>query len=337
MPNPRPIADQYRAALSTGGIVMRDDRALISVTGNDRAVWLHNLVTNTVKTLQPGDGNYAFAANIKGRVVFDANMLVLDDRIWLDLDRRWMPAAMEHLDRYVITEDVKLDDITSQSRRIAVLGPAAVTMVHQLGLGNLVPMPQLQNIAARIADTDARLIRNDFTGLPTAEFIAIGPQSDAVIIAIQSLAVEHELFAISPDTLNVLRIEAGIPASLDDIDEEVVPPETMQIERGISYHKGCYLGQEVIERMRSHNILARRLVGAKIDGDTVPSRNTTIKVAEQDVGRITSGCWSEALGCVLCLGYVKSAHAKPGVTITVDVADAPTNGEVVALPVRASR
>src|SRR5262245_33220267 len=96
------IENQYRIATQAAGLLPRTDRGLLDVTGNDRVAWLNNLVTNVVKTLRPGDGNYAFAPNMKGRTVFDLNLLVLEDRIWLDGDRRWLDSARKHLAKYTV-------------------------------------------------------------------------------------------------------------------------------------------------------------------------------------------------------------------------------------------
>jgi folate-binding protein YgfZ len=333
MPNNPNVVDQYRLAAPLGGCVHRTDRALIEVTGADRAAWLNNLVTNIVKPLQPGEGNYAFATNVKGRVVFDMNMLVLAERIWLDVDARWLPAARAHLEKYVITEDVKLADISAAIGRVAVIGARAPEVVGQLGLGSLIPMAPLQHVGCEIAGAPGRMVRNDFMGLPTAEFILMGDGNRVAIETIGRIAGERGMVRLDPATVEVLRIEAGIPRSVDDIDEDVVPPETDQTEKGISYHKGCYLGQEVIERMRSHGILARRLVGVRIEGNALPPRDAAVRVAQETVGRVTSSCWSEALQSILALGYVKTAHAKPGTAVVVDCSQGNQAGNVVSLPV----
>src|SRR5262249_33657502 len=117
------------------------------VTGRDRAKWLHNLVTNAVTTLKPGDGNYAFAPSVKGRTVFDLNILVLEDFLLLDIDRRWIETARKHLEKYTITEDVLLKDQSEDFARLGVLGPATHEVIARMGFGNIVPMPQLQHVA----------------------------------------------------------------------------------------------------------------------------------------------------------------------------------------------
>lgn len=315
------------------GVVLcvRADRGLIDITGKDRAAWLHNLVTNEVKKLQSGDGNYAFAVNIKGRCVFDCNMLVDADRILLDVDSRWVDAAIKHLTKYTITEDVNLKNVSAVFGRIAILGPGSTTVVARLWGANLTPMAQLQHVPVKVAEADARLFRHDFAGVPTAELIVPIEAVDRLTAAIDA---SGPLPRIGDDAVRMLRIEAGIPASVDDIDEDVVPPETLQIERGISYHKGCYLGQEVIERMRSHGVLPRKLVGIRIAGDVMPERNSAVNVDGATVGRMTSWAYSPALSATLTLGYMKAAHAQAGKVVEVKSATQACPGEVVALPIR---
>jgi tRNA-modifying protein YgfZ len=324
--------DEYAAALSGTVLHIRGDRGLIEITGKDRAAWLHNLVTNEVKKLQPGEGNYAFAVNIKGRCIFDCNILVDSERMLLDVDNRWIDTAIKHLTKYTITEDVTLKNISAAFGRVAIMGPGATAVVGRLCGANLTPMAQLQHVAAKIAEADVRLIRHDIAGLPTAELIVPVEAMNGVTAAIDANA---PLPRIGDETVRTIRIEAGIPASLDDIDEDVVPPETMQIERGISYHKGCYLGQEVIERMRSHGVLPRKLIGIRFESDAHPPRNATVSVDGAAIGRVTSSTYSPAISATLALGYVKSAHAQPGKAITATAGGESWTGQIVSLPVRA--
>lgn len=339
MPNAPAVIAQYRAALRDGGYCDRDDRGLIEVCGADRAVWLNNLVTNVVKTLSPGEGNYTFAANIRGGVVFDASILVLEDRLWLDVDRRDVAAALSHLRRHLITEDVQLTDLSSRTRRFAAIGPAATAVAERLKLPDPALMAPLEHVGLDIAGAQARWVRHDFVGRLGAELIvsvreesppaALADAHDAILARIGEL----DLCNLESATINILRIEAGLPASVDDIDQDVLPPETGQIERGISYHKGCYLGQEIIERMRSHGVLARRLVGLRASGDGALTSRLAVYAGSSEVGGTRSGCWSEHLGAALSLAYVKSAFAAPGTVLIVSTPDGEHSAEVVVLPV----
>lgn len=334
MQNTSHNSSQYHAAIAGAGVFVNGNRATIEVTGADRANWLSNLVTNVVKTLKPGEGNYAFATNVKGRTVFDLNILVLEDRLWLDIAAAWRDRAMAHLNKYIITEDVALADKTSVLSRVAVMGPRAVEIVQAIGFGNLGPMANLQHLSGRIGGADVVMVRNDFAGLTTAEFIVPIDSVASAQAAIAGAVSGFECGQLTHAAVEVLRIEAGIPLSGSDIDEEVVPPETGQIERGISYHKGCYLGQEVIERMRSHGILARKLVGLKLDGESLVTPGSVVRRDGKEIGRITSACWSEAVGGPLALGYLKTLHIQPETSVSVDDAGSERTGVVVALPVR---
>ena len=249
MANARKTVDQYQACLAGGAAYHRSDRGLLELQGADRATWLNNLVTNVITTLKPGEANYAFALNVQGRCLFDLNMLVLEeDRIWLDIDQRLIEKARTHLERYIITEDVTLTNLTEHSQRIALIGPRAHEAFDQLGFGNLIPMAWLQHVAGNIGNADVRAMRHDFAGLIGVEFITTGEDAAGAIAKIESTAFQLGFATVERPAIEVLRIEGGIPASVEDIDENVVPPETGQIERGISYHKGCYLGQEEIGR-----------------------------------------------------------------------------------------
>lgn len=332
MANNPEIQSQVRAARERGGLLMRADRAVIEITGRDRAAWLHNLVTNTVKTLSPGEGNYTFATNVKGRCVFDAGILALEDRIWLDLDRRWLDAAHKHLGRYIITEDVTLTR-REDAVRFAAIGPAAAPFAARLGCGNLSTMAQWQHAAATVCGAAGRVVRNDFPGLPAADVYLMGATENEAAGAARALATELGIVEITREAAAILRIEACIPESIEDIDDTVVPPETGRIEQGISYHKGCYLGQEVIERMRAHNVLARKLVGVAVEADSPPPRGAVIAREGTEIGSVTSACWSETLAAPLALGYVKSAYASPGTAIIVRSAAGEAKAQVISLPV----
>lgn len=312
------LQKHYSDLTDRAGLWERHDRALLELRGADRSAWLNNLITNLVKTLSAGDGNYAFAVNLKGRTVFDLNCLVLDshDRadgaLLLDIDLGWRDAAMRHLNKYIITEQVEIRERTSEFSRLAVAGPRTAEVAGLLGCGNFAAMPALQHVLIGEASEAARLIRHDFSGPPGMELICpatIGAQWDsragAAVTAVGGSRV-------TADSIDLVRIECGLPWSRRDIDEDVVPPETLQIERGISYHKGCYLGQEVIERMRSHGVVARRLVGLRFGGSTMPATPAVLRRDGAEVGRVTSVCRSIRLGAMVGLGYVKSAHATVG-------------------------
>lgn len=312
------IAEIHQKTHSAGGFLPVPGRRLAAASGRDRLDWLHNLVTNAVRSLTPGDGNYAFAINVQGRTLFDLNLLVLDESVWLDIDARWFDDALAHLNKYIVVEDVTLAEITDDWRRFWVLGPKTAGVVAALGgPANFDAMPAMQHAAGEHQGAAIRVVRNDLGPIPRAEIYVDASAAAAFESALEMAAAAEGLVAIEPELLNVIRIEAGVPNSVDDIDHAVIPPETLQVERGISYVKGCYLGQEVLERMRSRGSMARKLVGLKVDASDLPPHNAPVFAGEKEIGRVTSSCHSSALGGTLALGYVKTLLADDGQELVI--------------------
>lgn len=312
-------AAEYRAARTSAGLFDRSDRGVVIVTGADRQAWLHNLLTNAIKPLTPNTGCYAFAIDVRGRTLFDCNVLNLADAIWLDIATVWLAPAMAHLERFHISEDVALRDAASEFARFGVAGPRATEIAGVLGLAHLNDMPQLASV--ELGNEIGRCARHDFCGLPGFEIFV--PRSEAKAAwdrcrAAGAVACGHEV-------LDALRIEAGIPWSLRDLDEKVIPPETGQTERAISYKKGCYLGQEVIERMRSLGSPAKRLV--RVETSSPIGVPTPLRQGGKEVGRITSLIAHPEGGRFIGLGYLSARITDVS---GIQAGDPPCDVEVVA-------
>jgi folate-binding protein YgfZ len=332
------LVERHGRVWTTGGLFAAPHRGLVEVTGVDRAEWLHNLVTNVVRNLRPGEGNYAFATTAQGRTMFDLNVLMLDERLWLDIDSRWLESALAHLNKYVVTENVFLADISQEWGRMDVVGPATPRLMELLGFGSTFgALADLQHVEGKFENHPLRVVRDHLGSFCRADIF----MPRAIEIALSARlgeAAEALGFVRGDDTLfEMVRIESGVPASVEDIDDQVIPPETLQIERGICYVKGCYLGQEVLERMRSRGSMARCLVGLGVSGDTLPPRNAPVVAGEQTVGRVTSACHSVALGGILALGYVKPMLMSSEAEATVAIDDSRrVPVEVVDLPLKPS-
>jgi aminomethyltransferase len=328
-------AAEYDAAIRGAGLHHRAYRGLIEVVGDDRVDWLNNLVTNVVKTLGPGEGNYAFAVNAKGRVVFDCEMLIHPDRIWLDVERSCVPRALEHLNHYLITEDVRLADRSDDVTQLALLGPKAAGVLDSLEASNATAMAQLQHATLRFNGQPRVFARLDLHGAFGAVLFVESADDGACWQRVLAIGEEQGLRPVGLEAVNAARIEAGIPWPGDDITDETIPPETLQAERGISYQKGCYLGQEVIERMRSRGSLARCLIGVIVEGDTAPPLPAKVVAGDAEIGRLTSVCVSPHVGRPIALGYVKAASTTPNTPVTIRCEAGELPGKLSALPFRA--
>jgi len=295
------LGDEYRAVRDGAGLFDRSDRGLLVLTGTDGKSWLGNLVTNVVGTLDDYAGNYAFALDVKGRIQFDLNILCVPDALWLDIDRVAIPAAIAHLDRYLIAEDAQIHERSAAYARLGCSGTRAADVAAQLGVTNFAALPALASVA--LGDAPALLVRHDFTGLPGFELIVDSQAATAWWDRVAEAGARPAGFL----TLDVLRIEAGIPWLGNDIDDRVLPPETGQIERAISHQKGCYLGQEVVERMRSHCVLARRLVRLRAEPGPPLALPADLTKDGSTVGRITSLMAHPIAPIRVGLGYLKTS------------------------------
>jgi folate-binding protein YgfZ len=294
----------------TGAALLdRTHRGLVRATGKDRASWLHNLITNAVKTLEPGQGDYAFACDVQGRIQFDLNVLVTPEALLLDIDRAALADALKHLDRHLITEDVKLADVSVEWARLGVVGPRALEIARGLGVENFAALPDLAHAAL---PDGAVLVRHPLLGPATPAFELIVPAADAE--AHWRRLTEAGAALIGFETFEALRIEAGIPALGSDLDAKVLPAETAQLERAVNFHKGCYLGQEVIERMRSRGALARRLTKFEIaaEAEAAFALPEALLQEDKEVGRLTSAARHPESGAWIGLGYLRTGVSAAG-------------------------
>lgn len=327
------LESEYHALSDGAALVDRSDRGLLEITGADRAPWLHNLTTNEVKNVSPGEGNYAFVVNVQGRIQFDINVLVLKDKLWVDLDRGWLELAIAHFDKYTIVEDVSVTDRTDEFVRLGLVGEGARSVTEALGAPHAPAMPQLGTATIEWGGCSISLVRHDFCGPFGVELFVPVDRAVALWEALVDPSTEPAATPAGEEAVDIHRIEAGLPWPLREITNEYLPAETGQLERAVSYTKGCYLGQEVVERMRTREALARRLVGLRIEGEAIPPSGATIGIPEgTSAGVVTSACRSVLTGSVIALGYLKTAHCDPGTVVEVKWADGQARAVVKDLP-----
>ncbi|MEZ5404353.1 MAG: glycine cleavage T C-terminal barrel domain-containing protein [Bryobacteraceae bacterium] len=292
-------------------------RGIIRVTGEDRARLLHALATNHVQELEPGATSYAFFLNAQGRILADAHILCLDGALLLDTEPENAAAVYEHIDRYIIADDAALDDQTGKVAVIAVEGPTAAAIATAMGID---PVPEPGRwvdwntwIAARISASGGDGIR----------IYAPEPERDRVIGWVAGLGIVE---AGEPE-LRVVRLENAHPRHGQDFSAAQIPHET-QLLAAVSFNKGCYLGQEIVERVRSRGQVNRKLVQVMIEGKTAPAPKAKIESAGAEVGEITTAAYSPALDRVVGLAYVRLAQA--GAELQVNGASLEVTGRMPA-------
>ena len=320
----------------SSGYLRRDDRGRLLLRGEDRLSYLHGLLTNDVAALTPGSGCYAALLTPQGRMISDMRVFELGDVALLDLDRTVATVVRDHLDRFVITEDVVVEDVSDSLLQFAVLGPqAAATLAAAFAAGprHDEPLPDsqmLQSIAPfgsrrwSFAGSPLLVLGSADLGLAGFDVIVPTDQADAFVEALEAAGG----VAVTADTVDIVRIEAGIPRFGTDMDATTIPLEAGIEDAAISMTKGCYVGQEVIVRVlhRGGGRVARKLVSLRADAPV--HRDDRILSGEREIGRITSAAASPRLGAI-ALGYVQRDFAEPGTEVTVRSERGLVRGRVV--------
>jgi tRNA-modifying protein YgfZ len=266
-------------------------RGKIKLTGEDRARLLHAMTTNHIQQLTPGTGCYAFFLNDKGRILADANVLCRPDHFLLDVEPEVREPLFQHLDHFVIADDVTLEDITDATATVAVEGPQSEGVLQRAGA----PVPATDY--ASVEWDQCLVARLNSTGSTGFFVFAPAIEKAAVISRLEAAGAE---FA-DAEAARIVRLEHGKPRYGEDITERFLAQEANQ-PQALHFNKGCYLGQEIVERVRSRGQIHRVLKPLVLDTQEPPAPGTKL----EDASEITSAVYSPALGKVVALAYVRT-------------------------------
>ena len=299
----------------------------LQLRGADRRAYLQGLLTNDIAALTPGSGCYAAMLTAQGRMITDMRVLELGDAVLLDVPRELTAPVRDHLDRFIFSEDVQVEDVSESRAEIGLYGPRALEALKEASLEGTAPDAVHASTRVRVAGRDAIAVRSDDVGVPGFDLIVDAADAAAVTAALAAAgAVVADAAAVE-----AVRVESGRPWFGFDMDADAIPLEAGLEERAISRSKGCYVGQEVIVRVqdRGHGRVARRLVGLTFDPDApVPLHGATIESGGREIGRVTSATRSPLLCRPIALGYVHRDFVGPGTQVEVG----PAQASVTELP-----
>jgi len=266
-------------------------RGKIKLTGEDRARLLHAMTTNHIQQLTAGTGCYAFFLTAQGRILSDANILCRPDHFLLDLEPETREKIYQHLDHYIIADDVTLDDVTAETATIAVEGPKSQVVLQAAGA----PTPGADYSTA---EWGTRLVaRISATGSPGFFIFAPVAEKERLLSEIEAAGA----VAADAEAFRVVRLEHGKARYGEDLSERFLAQEANQ-PHALHFSKGCYLGQEIVERVRSRGQVHRVLTPLQLDAKEPPAPGTKLEGGTE----ITSAEYSPALGKVVALAYVRT-------------------------------
>jgi folate-binding protein YgfZ len=306
------VRSEFRALTMTCAAYDLGWRAKIIVTGRDRNRWLNGMVTNNIKDLQLNYGNYSFLLNPQGRIQGDLYAFNRGDYLLIDTDHSQLEPLTKALQRYIIMDDVHLTDATEKITAIGVQGPKSREILQQIGIdvSNLRSM-QLVDLVWR--NIGMSVVRTGNDDIATYELWAAVENIDKLWDAL----IHAGATPVGTEALERLRILTGAPKYGTDIRERDLPQETQQ-NHALNFSKGCYIGQEIVERIHSRGNVHRSFTGFTFTGET-PSPGAKLQADGKEVGEITSialvpssnGSPERALG----LGYIRKEALERGAKI----------------------
>jgi folate-binding protein YgfZ len=319
---------EFGALLAGCGIYDLGFRARLSLTGSDRVRWLNGMVTNNIRDLAVGHGAYAFLLNPQGRILGDMFVYNQGEALVVDTDRSQVEKIVATFDHYIIMDDVELTNVSEKQTALGLTGPKSRAILNKAGI-DVAELQPLQTITPQCncdcGCVQCTVVRGEEAQQESYE-IWLAPQD---IHKTWQALLAAGATPVGSEALEMQRIMAGIPLYGVDIRERDLPQETEQM-RALNFNKGCYVGQEIVERIRSRGNVHRKFTGFMAEGAAAIAAGDKIVSGEKEVGEITSLAVLDAPSGqrTIALGYIRREVGVPGREVTIGTRKA----TVVQLP-----
>ncbi|HKO13189.1 MAG TPA: hypothetical protein VJV22_14535, partial [Acidobacteriaceae bacterium] len=258
-------------------------RIVLRGTGKDRVRWLNGMITQTVKGMSPGEIGYTLVLNPQGRIQGDADLSVYDEFLQLETDRSQAERLVGHLRRYIIMDDVKLDPLDGAITALGIAGAQAASLLAKLG--GAVPDPgKFQT--SQLAGAQVTILAGHGPVVPRYEIhVGVGD-----VLTLWNALLHAGATPCGIEAMEDFRILEGVPAFDVDFSDKHLPQET-NLHRALNYTKGCYIGQEIVERIRARATVHRSLRQFELEGATpsvAPGEKIELRADEAAAGELTS-------------------------------------------------
>jgi folate-binding protein YgfZ len=275
------VAAEFRELTAGCAIYDLGWRAKLAITGEDRVRWLNGMVTNNVKDLPQDRGNYSFVLNPQGRILGDLYTYNFGDHFLIDTERAQLENLIKLFQHFIIMDDVELQDRSNELAAIGVQGPRASDILKEVGIPDSgLALMQVAHLAWKGSSILLTRVASD--EFPTYEIWA----SAEVLAELWKSLVQSGARPVGSEAVEKFRVAVGYPKYGTDIGERDLPQETDQ-DHALNFTKGCYIGQEIVERIRSRGNVHRKFHGFVLNGE-LPDRGTKLQADGKDVGEITS-------------------------------------------------
>ena len=284
-------------------------RGRIRVTGSEATMFLNGLMTNDMKTLAANRWMPSVFPTVQGRLIGVVRVIRGSEPSFLiDTETASHDAVLKTISRFTMAGDFKVSDVTEETALLTVQGQTAGEVIEKVFETSVAEIPA--NGVAEIQSV--QIIRASHTGENGIDIIIDASRKAEFLQALETAGAQP----ISDDTFEILRVEAGIARFGLDVDETNVVPET-NLDDAVSYTKGCYVGQEIIVRIKHRGHPAKKLTKLRFQTDTQIESGAVIHSTEnQEIGRVTSAVLSPRLGSI-GLGYVRYDYLADGTRVVV--------------------
>jgi folate-binding protein YgfZ len=317
---------EYEALTETAALVDLSFRSRLCVVGGDAQKFLNGQVTNDLAKLKAGEGCYAALVSAKGKMQSDLQVYRLENEWLLDFEAGLGAAVKERLEKFVVAEDVEVVDVAALYGLLRVQGPeaktAATALTNDLPAKNL----EIKSVKDEALGEYYVALRE---GPPGRAYDFFAPTESLEKLA-QLLTEKAKIWA-GWQALETVRIESAVPRFGADMDESNLPPEAGLEQRAISYAKGCYIGQEVIARIRTYGQVAKTLRGLIVDG-ALPKRGAKLFQGDKEAGHITSAVGSPRCQTNVALGYARKECNAVGTELMLEHEGGRIPARIVTVP-----
>jgi folate-binding protein YgfZ len=313
--------EEYRAAREHVAFFDTNWHAMVELTGPDRVRYLNAIVSNDVKSLSEGFGTLALLLNPQGHILAELEIYALQEKLLVLSHASVRERTVATLDKFIIMDDVILNDVTEQFGSLAVEGPWAGSVISEACGLSLEGFSEHAIAEVKVDGVPCYLIRHSHFGEPGAEIVAPRERLGLLWRSLHGLVQAMHGAPIGMRALNALRLEAGVPWFPEDFNDTVIPHEAGLEATHISFSKGCYTGQEIVERVRSRGQVNRRRVRLKFSGVEAPAALSRLRTQDgeaKEVGIVTSAAFSPASGCAIGMGYVRREFNAAGSILDCD-------------------
>lgn len=330
------VSSEYAAVREGGaGLIDLSCRGRLLVTGSESVLFLNGLITNDMKTLEQNHWMPAAFPNVQGRLIASVRVVhqhLSDDPdasgFLIDTEPATHAQVLKTVQRFTLAGDFRVKDLTDQTALLSLQGTKAAAIIDPVIGESAASLERLQVLPARWRDQTVTIIRATHTGEDGFDLLVPSGMATELWEALTSAGARPVGF----EALEILRLEAGQPRYGIDMDETNVVTET-GLDDAVSFTKGCYIGQEIIARIKYRGHVAKRLCGLLFSAPAGVERDAKIKSNDgKEIGRVTSVTVSARLSRTIALGYVKYDYLAPGTDVLVSAGDQDVSAVVAELP-----